>query len=95
MPEQPRFFVEFQKGELSLRGGCNSIGDHYVLESSAITITFAKATQMDCSFLGPNINEVEEAFSNAMLTFESYRIEDEQLRIRYVDGELVFRRVPD
>jgi heat shock protein HslJ len=95
MPKQPRFFVEFQKGELSLQGGCNSIGGHYVLESNSITTTFAKRTEVDCSSLGPNINEIEEAFFTAMLTFESYRIEDEQLRIRYIDGELLFRRVSD
>ncbi|MDY7079558.1 MAG: hypothetical protein SXV54_21855 [Chloroflexota bacterium] len=41
------------------------------------------------------INEVEEAFPTAMPTFESYAIEDGQLRICFADGEILFRRVPD
>jgi len=95
IPEQPQFFVEFQKGELSLKGGCNSIGGHYVLQNDNITITFAERTEVDCSHLGPTVNEIEEMFSSAMLTFDSYTIENEQLRIRYIDGELLLRRVPD
>jgi hypothetical protein len=34
-------------------------------------------------------------FSNAMPAFESYAIEDDRLRIRYADGELLFRRVSE
>ncbi len=95
IPKQPQFFVEFQKGELNLRGGCNSIGGHYVLEGSSITITFAKGTDMDCSHLGPDVNDVERTFVAAMQTFDSYTLEGEQLRISYIDGELLFRRVSD
>lgn len=95
IPEQPRLFVKFQKGALSLRGGCNSVGGHYVLENNHITITFTKRTEVDCSDRYPGINEVEYAFSTAMPTFESYTIADDWLRIRYVDGELLLRRVPD
>ena len=92
IPGQPRLFVEFKKGELSLRGGCNDVSGHYRIESSRIIITFVKATQVDCSDSIPGINEIEDAFSNAMLTFESYTIAGDQLRIRYADGELLFRR---
>ena len=96
IPEQPLFFVQFQAGELSLQGGCNSIGGHYVLENGHITMTFVIRTEMDCSYLGPEVNDVEEAFSTAMITFDSYTLEeDKQLRIRYYDGELLFRRVAD
>lgn len=95
IPEQSLFYVEFQKGELSLHGGCNSVGGHYVLQNDNITITFTERTEMDCSHLGPNVNEIEEVFSIAMLTFDSYTLEGEQLRIRYIDGELLLRRVQD
>lgn len=95
IPEQPVFVVEFQKGELSLHGGCNSVGGHYVLHNNNITITFAERTEVDCSHLGPKVNQVEEVFSAAMLTFDSYTLEDGQLRIRYIDGELLLHRLYD
>lgn len=34
---------------------------------------------------------IEDAFSNAMPTFESYTIEGNQLRIRYADGDFLER----
>jgi len=92
IPEQPRLFITFDRGELRLRGGCNAVSGHYRIENNRITITFVKATLVDCSDSMPGINEIEDAFSNAMLTFETYTIEGEQLRIRYADGELLFRR---
>jgi heat shock protein HslJ len=96
IPEQPQFFVEFRNGEVSLQGGCNSIGGHYVLENEHITITFAKRTEMDCSYLGSNVNEIEMAFSTALPKFDSYSLEvDEKLRIHYMDGELLLRRARD
>jgi heat shock protein HslJ len=95
VPERPRLFTEFRKGTLSLRGGCNSIGGHYMLEDDRITITFSKTTEMDCSASMPGINDVEVAFVTAMQTFKSYTIADDWLRIRYADGELLFRRVSD
>lgn len=95
VPEQPRLFIAFNRGELSLQGGCNAVNGHYRIENNRITITFVEATRVDCSDSMPGINEVEDAFSNAMPTFESYMIEGNQLRIRYVDGELLFRRVSE
>lgn len=95
IPEQPRLFIAFNIGELSLQGGCNVVSGHYQIENNRITITFVEATQVDCSDSMPRINEIEDAFSNAMPTFESYMIEGDQLRIRYADGELLFRRVSD
>lgn len=92
IPGQPRLLVEFKKGELSLRGGCNAVSGHYRIENNRIIITFVKATQVDCSDSKPGINEIEDAFSYAMPTFESYTIEGDQLRIRYADGELLFSR---
>jgi len=95
IPEQPRLFVEFKKGGLSFRGGCNYVGGHYLLENDRIMITFSEQTLVDCSDSKPGINEVETAIFTAMQTFESYTIADDQLRIRYIDGELLFRRVSD
>ncbi len=95
IPEQSGLFIAFNRGELILQGGCNTVSGHYQIENNRITITFVEATLVDCpdSMLG--INEIEEAFSNAMPTFESYMIEGDQLRIRYADGELLFRRVSE
>ena len=94
IPEEPQFFVQFRKGELSLLGGCNSVYGHYVLENDNIKITFAEGTEMDCS--DPSVNEIEGAFLTAMGTFNSYKFEgDELLRISYIDGELLLRRVVD
>ena len=95
IPEHPRLFIAFNRGELSLQGGCNVVSGHYRIEDNRITITFVEATQVDCSDSMPGINEIEDAFSNAMPTFESYMIDGDQLRIRYADGELLFRRVTD
>jgi heat shock protein HslJ len=95
IPEQPRLFIAFIRGELSLQGGCNAVSGHYRIENTRVTITFVEATQVDCSDSMPGINEIENAFSNAMPTFESYTIEGDQLRIRYADGELLFRRVSE
>ena len=95
IPEQPRLFVKFKKGVLSLQGGCNHISGHYMLENDHITITFSKTTERDCSASMPGINAVEAAFLTAMQTFELYTISDGQLRIRYDDGELLFHHVSD
>lgn len=94
-PEQPRLFIVFNRGELSLQGGCNAVSGHYRVENNRITITFVEATLVDCSDSMLGINEVEDAFSKAMPTFESYTIEGDQLRIRYADGELLARRVSE
>ena len=95
IPEQPMLFIAFNRGELSLQGGCNAVSGHYQIENNRITITFVETTMVDCSDLLPGINEIEDAFVNAMPTFESYTIEDNWLRIRYVDGELLFRRASE
>jgi heat shock protein HslJ len=95
IPEQPRLFAEFRKGTISLRGGCNFIGGHYMLEDDRITITFSEATLVDCSASMPGVNDVEAAFATAMPTFKSYTIADDWLRIRYAGGELLFRRGSD
>ena len=92
IPEQPRLFIAFNRGELGLQGGCNTISGHYQIENNRITITFVEATQVDCSNSMPGINEIENALSNAIPTFESYTLESDQLRILYADGELIFRR---
>jgi heat shock protein HslJ len=95
IPEQPLQFITFNRGEISLQGGCNAVSGHYRIENNRISITFVEATQVDCSDSMPGINEIEDAFSNAMPTFESYTIKDDQLRIRLADGELFFRRVSE
>ena len=87
--------IAFNRGELSLQGGCNAVSGHYRIENNRITITFVEATLVDCSDSMPGINEIENAFSNAMPTFKSYTIEGDQLRIHYADGELLFRRTTD
>lgn len=95
IPEQPGLFITFNSGELSLQGGCNTVNGHYRIENNHITIPFVEATLVDCSDSMPGINEIEDVFSNAMPTFESYLIEGDQLRIHYTDGELVLRRVSE
>ena len=92
VPEQPRLFITFNGGELNLQGGCNAVSGHYRIDDDRITITFVTATAVDCSDSMPGIGEVEYGLSNAMPTFESYMIVGDQLRIRYADGELMFRR---
>jgi hypothetical protein len=94
VPEQPKLFVKFEEGALRLQGGCNRISGHYLIENDHITITFVKRTEVDYPDL-EKIEEVVYAFSNAMPAFESYAIEDDWLRIRYADGELLFRRVSE
>jgi heat shock protein HslJ len=36
VPEQPKLFVEFEEGALSLRDGCNRVGGHYLIENDYI-----------------------------------------------------------
>ena len=95
IPEQPVLFIAFNIGELGLQGGCNTVSGHYRIENNRITIAFVEATLVDCSDSMPGINEIEDSFFNAMPTFESYMIEGNQLRIRYADGEILFRHVSD
>ena len=92
IPENLIFLVQFDDGGLSFRGGCNSIGGHYVLENERITMTFAMRTEVDCSHLGPNVNEIDAAFSNSMPTFKMFTIEGEQLSIHYENGEIIFQK---
>lgn len=93
---QPQPFIEFNQGILVLRNTCNSPGGHYQLENDHITITLAEMTEVDCTEeLGTGVMEVESAFFAAMLTFESYSIEDDQLRIQYENGEILFRRLSE
>ena len=92
IPEAPRLFVVFTKGFLSLQGGCNKVGGYYRVKNDRITITFAKATLVDCSEQMPGINEVERAFANAMPTFKSYTVDGNWLRIYCADGEILLRR---
>lgn len=93
LPEQPKMVVEFKDGSLSLEGGCNSVGASYELNDDQITITSSEGTLVDCSDEMPEIPEIEEAFLTALQTFESYSISDDELRIRYADGDLLLRRV--
>lgn len=96
IPEQARPYIEFNEGILALRNTCNGPGGQYLLDNDQITITTADMTAMDCSDdMDPVIMEVESAFFTAMLTFESYSIEDDQLRIQYEDGEILFRRLSE
>lgn len=92
IPEKPRLFVVFHKGSLGLEGGCNQVGGYYRIKNDHITITFAEATQVDCSEQMPGINEIEKAFTDAMPAFNSYTIDGDWLRIRYAGGEILFRR---
>lgn len=95
IPEQPQPILQFKKGILGLQTGCNEITGYYELgDHNSITITFAEKTEMDCSFLGLRVNEIEEAFYNAMQTFESYSLEDDQLRIHYAEGSILLHRAP-
>jgi len=95
IPEQPQFFVEFWKGQLSLHGGCNSVFGNYVLQNDHITITFAESTEVGCSHLGSSVNEIELLFSISMLSFDTYAFNEDELRISYVDGEILLQRVSD
>ncbi len=95
IPERPQFFVRFHNGQLNFQGGCNSIGGHYVLQNDHITITFAERTEVDCSRLGSNVNDIEMLFSDAMLTFDTYVLDKDELRIHYIDGEILLHRVSE
>lgn len=88
--------VQFNKGGLGFYVGCNDINGYYELDNHDITITFSERTVMDCTDrLGVEIMEVEELFYQAMQTFESYSVKDDQLRIYYADGEMLFRHSPN
>ncbi len=83
--------VQFNNGGLGFYVGCNDINGYYELVNNDISITFSERTVMDCTDrLGVEIMEIEESFYQAMQTFESYSLQDDQLRIYYGDGELLF-----
>jgi heat shock protein HslJ len=92
IPEEPDPVVEFQKGVLSLHTGCNEVYGHYIVQREQITVTFAEGTLVDCSDQYPGVNEVEQAFLEAMPAFESYVTGDDQLRIQYAGGVLLLSR---
>lgn len=95
LTEQPEMWVEFKNGGLSIEGGCNSVGGSYELNDEQITMGLSKTTGVDCSQEKPGANEIESEFFTALRTFESYTISDDELRIRYADGELLLRRLVD
>ena len=95
LPEQAQMSVQFQNGDVSIRGGCNSVGGSYELNKNQITVGLSKTTEVDCSKEKPGANEIESAFFTALQTFESYTIKDDELRIRYAEGELLLRRLVD
>ena len=92
IPEENEFFVRFHSDSFIFTGGCNSIGGDYILENNHIIVTFAEQTLVDCSHLGPNVNEIETLFSDAMPTFISYDLNEDDLRIHYDDGEIFLER---
>jgi heat shock protein HslJ len=94
LPDQPQLFVEFKNGELALQGGCNDIYGYYLIDNNHLRITFAEGTLMNCPDL-QEIMKVEEKFLNAMPTFESYTITDDELVIHYAEGQIRLRRVSD
>jgi len=92
IPARPLLFVAFNAGELGLQGGCSRVAGRYQVEGERLTVTLVEVAGVDCSDEMPGIREVEAAFADAMPTFESYLLADEELRIRYAAGELVLRR---
>lgn len=96
IPADSQLVIEFDKGTLRVVTGCNNPGGHYVLEDSKISITFFRATTMDCTdSIGTDIMAIESVFNSAIPTFESFVIDGDELHIFYADGELQFRRVSD
>jgi heat shock protein HslJ len=94
IPVEPTPFIKFEKGTLNLITGCNDPGGHYLLENNQITISFTRVTTMDCTDTsGSAVMALESAFSAALLSFDTYTIDEDKLHISYADGALLFHRI--
>lgn len=92
IPDEHRLWLEFDNDKFVLQSECNPVEGSYLSERDRITITSAVSHLVDCSSSMPGINNVEEAFLGATETINSYVIEDDELIIRYADGEIMFHR---
>lgn len=96
IPAEQQLVIEFDKGTLRIVTGCNDPGGHYVVEDNKITITFFRATTMDCTdSISTEVMAIESVLSAVIPTFESYTIAGDELHIFYAAGELQFRRIDD
>jgi heat shock protein HslJ len=80
-----RITLQFEDGQVSGNGGCNSYGGEYQVNGDKIEIGMLMSTLMAC--VDPAMMEQETIFMGVLGNAQSFDIVDGQLQISGSDGE--------
>ena len=72
-------------GQAGGSGGCNSFGAEYRVSDG--TISFSEIISTEAYCLPEEVMEQERAYFEALRTADEFEVTDDQLRIRYGDGQ--------
>ena len=88
--------LAFTDGAFVFTTGCNDPSGYYVVDGDSLITTGVMMHLVNCSGeIGEDGMDLEQALAGAAETFTTYALSDDELRIGYADGELVWRRMPD
>ena len=88
--------LSFDDGSFVFTTTCNNPSGTYEVEGESLIITFIAMHLVNCSDeLGEDGMDLERTLADATETFTTYTLTGDELRIRYADGELVWRLLPD
>ena len=84
--EDTEVTLHFESGEQAGgSGGCNSFGARYQVSDGTISFSEIVSTEIYCTAEG--VMEQERAYFEALRTADEFEVTDDQLRIRYGDGQ--------
>lgn len=88
--------LAFTGGAFVFTTGCNDPSGYYTVDGDSLITAGVMMHLVNCSGeIGEDGMELEQALADATETFTTYTLSDDELRIGYADGELVWRRLPD
>ena len=88
-PADVEVTAEFGEGQVAGSAGCNNYFGSYETDGSDMTTGPMGSTMMYCEE-PEGAMDLEQTFLAAIGTAETFEATDEELRITYADGELVF-----
>jgi len=88
--------LAFSDGAFVFTTGCNDPSGYYVVDGDSFITVGAMMHLVNCSGeIDEDGMDLEQALADATATFTTYTLTGDELRIGFVDGELVWRRMPD